>query len=213
MDLHLSSLRPDFLSSQVYEESDLWDKKITWHAGSSIGIYGPSGRGKSTFLRILYGLEQKYAGSFSWGTDEIRKEQIDPWPRLRRSHLSIVLQDFHLLPELNGWQQLELLPGFKKEALATEIDFYCQHLDIGHCMDRPLSTWSKGQQQRMAIVRALASPAEWILMDEPFSHLDQKNTEKAAELIDGIARKWKCGYILTHLNPSPEMSCSLSFRI
>lgn len=200
MDLHLKNLRPDYLPEIRWSESEIWDKNITWNSGEIIVIRGESGRGKSTLLRILYGLEHRYQGRLIWGGSAIEPFRIKPWPILRRKHLSVILQDFYLLKELNGWQQLQLIPGAQKAWQKSIIEEYCQELSIADCMERPLATWSKGQQQRMAIVRALASPADWILADEPFSHLDQNNTQKAVSLILQHCAQKKCGWILTHLD-------------
>ena len=80
------------------------------------------------------------------------------------------------------------------------IDQMADRLGISNIMDQPAAICSYGEQQRIAIIRALVQPFSWLLMDEPFSHLDNANTQKAVDLIGEECTKRKAGFILTDLD-------------
>ena len=84
-------------------------------------------------------------------------------------------------------------PNWKK------IISFLETLDISDFIDKKCEKLSLGQQQRTAIVRALLQPFDWIFLDEPFSHLDKENTEKASELIEQIAKEENAGLVITSL--------------
>jgi ABC-type sugar transport system ATPase subunit len=84
-------------------------------------------------------------------------------------------------------------------------------LGVNHILQQKAATCSYGEQQRIAIIRALMQSFKWLIMDEPFSHLDKENTTKAAALIAGECKKRKAGFILTDLDDDSHFNYSKQF--
>ena len=124
---------------------------------------------------------------------------MDEWIELRRLRLSAVFQDLQLFPELTVWDNLCLkndLTGHKNE---EEMTSFLAELGIADKKNQLCKNLSLGQQQRVAIIRSLLQPFELLLMDEPFSNLDEENAKIALRLINQETDLNGGGYILTSL--------------
>ena len=121
------------------------------------------------------------------------------WSQLRQQSLSVVFQDLRLFPQLTVLENIELKAKLTNAVSRDEIKVMTEKLGIAEKLNVQCKILSLGQQQRVAIIRALVQPFKFLLMDEPFSHLDQKNIELASELIDEACRKNSAGIILTSL--------------
>ena len=207
VDLSLQGIRPTFLDDAVCSASACWGEAVLWRAGARIGVSGKSGQGKSTLIRILSGVEQAYTGSLRFGTKAVQRGRVRPWPYVRSQVLSVVMQDFHLVPEWSGRENLRLVPVWAEEVSRNTVSEWSDRLEISELMDRPVETWSKGQAQRLALLRSLLSPARWLLLDEPFSHLDAERTNAAVALISDVAEARGQGWVLTHLEAEPDLPC------
>lgn len=148
----------------------------------SIGIVGASGSGKSTFLRILAGLENKSAGKILFGDkiwqDHSSKHFTPPWER----RLGYVAQDILLIPTLSVLENLKFSGA--SDFSAKEI---AEQLSIEHLLERRPRLLSGGEKQRVAIGRAILSNPDVFLLDEPFSALDKKLRVQVSELLIKIS--------------------------
>ena len=206
-DLTLKALRPTYLDEAVCAASCCWGETLTWKEGARVGVQGPSGQGKSTLIRILCGIETAYTGSFAYGSTEVVRGRVASWPRLRSQVVSVVLQDLRLVPEWSGEENLRLVPVWADGVDRATINDWSERLEIQELLGRAVETWSKGQAQRLAILRALISPARWLLLDEPFSHLDALRTREAVTLIEDVSEARGQGWVVTHLDADPELPC------
>ena len=211
--MSLHHIIPGYLDPSVIKESGVWDSTLLWPPGGRISVFGPSGRGKSTLIKILSGMEHGYTGELKLGGRSIPRGTVSPWPRLRSQSLSLVLQSFELFPDANGMENLSLLPAWDHNVSAETVDAWSRKLGLHSLLGRPVRTWSQGQQQRLTILRALVAPSQWLLLDEPFSHLDPASRDAAAELILNVCTQRGTGWILTHLKPEPELPCTEFLRI
>ena len=118
---------------------------------------------------------------------------------LRAGYLSIVFQDLRLFPELTLWENLELKRRLMGTVSPERSEEMLRRLGIYHKKEALAGTLSYGEQQRAAIVRALLQPFDWLLMDEPFSHLDHENTQRAIHLIREVVEVNRAGFILVDL--------------
>ncbi len=202
MQITLQGLVPIPLKEKFSKRtSDVWNTTVTFMQGEWIKIKAPSGTGKTTLIHTLYKLRTDYEGSVLW--DEINPKQINSnsLSQLRQTQASIIFQDLRLFPQLTARENIELNRVLQKPYYEAEkIDEMSERLGITHILQQNAGICSYGEQQRIAIIRALMQPFSWLLMDEPFSHLDIDNTAKAALLIEEECAKRGAGFILTDLD-------------
>ena len=105
-----------------------------------------------------------------------------------------------LFPELTAWENLEVKRRLTDTATEQQVEAWLARLGMKDKRDSLARTLSYGEQQRIAIIRALLQPFEWLLMDEPFSHLDINNRNKALELIAEVVQMNSAGMILADLD-------------
>lgn len=202
MQIQLQQLVPVPLKEKFSRrQSHLWNTNITFSAGEWIKIVAPSGTGKTTLMNILYKVRHDYEGSVKWDDVELRNITGDELAKLRQQKVSVIFQDLRLFENLTAWENIELKRVLQKPYYPTEIiDEMAALLGITHILHQTAGVCSYGEQQRIAIIRALVQPFEWLIMDEPFSHLDIANTQKAASLIATECKKRNAGFVLTDLD-------------
>jgi ABC-type lipoprotein export system ATPase subunit len=96
---------------------------------------------------------------------------------------------------------------------SSMIDTMAEQLGITHVLQQPAGICSYGEQQRVAIIRALIQPFSWLVLDEPFSHLDKINSRKAAELIDTECRKRNAGMLITDLDDDDHFNYNRQYQL
>ncbi len=181
--------------------SQVWNNSIIFKQGEWIKIKAPSGTGKTTLVHILYKLRSDYDGSVLWADKDLRNVDEAALAQMRQQHVSIIFQDLRLFSNLTARENIELkrvlqIPVYE----SGEIDNMAEQLGVAHVLNQRAGLCSYGEQQRLAIIRSLMQPFSWLVMDEPFSHLDQANMRKAATLIAAECTKRKAGFMLTDLD-------------
>lgn len=201
MDLHFQQVLPEPI--QLNKPSEVWNCDFKFSAEEKVFVRAASGKGKSTFLHILYGLRKDYSGNAFWQQQEIKSISDTEWANLRQKELSIVFQDLRLFDELTVLENIQVKQHLQPKLSLEKIKEYLNELGLGNQFNQLAQTLSYGEKQRVAIIRALVQPFSWILLDEPFSHLDDKNIEKVAHLIDLEVKENKAGLVLVDLESSP----------
>jgi ABC-type lipoprotein export system ATPase subunit len=179
--------------------SHVWKQGLTFNAGEYIFIQAPSGTGKTTLIHFLYGLRNDFEGKIQWDAlhmNAINNEQLS---QIRTSSVSVIFQDMRLFPELTTWENLEVKRQLTNTVTEQEVEKWLEQLGMKYKMNSLASTLSYGEQQRVSIIRALLQPFNWLLMDEPFSHLDNANIERAVALIKEVAARNNAGILLADL--------------
>lgn len=202
MTIELDHIVPTPLKDRFLQRtSDVWNNTLTLEQGEFVKIKAPSGTGKTTLVHILYKLRQDYEGSVRIDNRSILDIKEDELAALRQYQISIIFQDLRLFPNLTARENIELKRVLQTPFYEADvIDSMAEALGVSHIMGQQAGLCSYGEQQRVAIIRALIQPFSWLIMDEPFSHLDLANTQKAAVLIEAECRKRNAGLILTDLD-------------
>ena len=201
MQLSLQQLIPQPLREQVIgRASGVWQQELVLNSGEYVFVKAPSGTGKTTLIHMLCGIREDYDGAIKWDKVLMKGAKASEIASLRTADVSVIFQDMRLFPDLTAWENLEIKRGLTNtvsEHCVTEWMGALGMADKRHSMARTLSY---GEQQRIVIIRALLQPFKWLLMDEPFSHLDQANINKAAKLIGDVVRQNNAGMILADLD-------------
>ena len=183
MALQLKQVFPTYFEEERKNSSEIWGKELTWPKGALIKIVAPSGSGKTSLMSFLYGMRKDYTGSIQLDDTAIGFLNPEGMASIRQDRFSIVFQDLRLFPDQTAFQNINikrLLNPFHQEERIYEM---AEKLGIGSKMNSLAKTCSYGEQQRIAIIRALMQPFDYLLLDEPFSHLDTVNSKKAMELM------------------------------
>ena len=183
MQLELQQILPTYFEAERATRSEIWGKSLQFKKGEYIKIVAPSGSGKTSLMHFLYGMRNDFNGSIKYDGKNFSAFTREELASIRTNHLSIVLQDLRLFPEQTVLENINikrLLNPFHKEEKIAEM---VERLGIGSKLNSLCRTCSYGEQQRVAIIRSLMQPFDFLLLDEPFSHLDTANSQKAMELM------------------------------
>ncbi len=178
-------------------------KDITFNVeeGEYVAIMGESGAGKSTLLNIIATLEQATNGQAILNGQDLRQLSKDDAARYRREHLGFVFQHFNLLDSLSNRDNIYLPLVLAKTPVATmeeRIKPLIDRLRINKIIDRFPSEISGGQQQRIAIARALITHPDLLLADEPTGALDSNTSNEILELFDEVNANGQTIIMVTH---------------
>lgn len=174
---------PEVFARRSDLSSEVWKQDITLERGNHYLIEASSGTGKSSLCSFIYGYRQDYQGIISFDGENIRNYGVRQWTRLRQRHLSLMWQELRLFPELTALENVQIknrLTGFKSK---KQILAWFDALGIGDKVDSRVRQMSFGQQQRVAMIRALAQPFDFLFLDEPISHLDEQNSQAMSDLM------------------------------
>lgn len=174
-----------------------WEQDLVFNQGEHILVQGPSGSGKTLFVNTLYGLRKDFAGKAHWNAFNLKELTPMQLSQLRAASLSIVFQDMRLFPELTVWENIDIKRRITDTVTGYDAEQWLERLGMTNKLEVPVAQLSAGEQQRVAIVRALSQPFEWLLLDEPFSYLDFFNRQKAIALIKEVAGFTRAGIIVT----------------
>ncbi len=179
---------------EISSSSDIYLRdSFTFETGKKYLVSAQSGHGKSSLLNFLYGANTNYDGSIQYG-----KETTTAFD-LRKEKLSYVFQDFKLFPALSVLDNIAIKNTLTNHKSSEEIESLLDKVGLLHKKEALVKTLSLGQRQRIAIVRALCQPFSFLLMDEPFSHLDKQNIRIISQIISEEIAKNNAGLIMTSL--------------
>ncbi|HZV56105.1 MAG TPA: ABC transporter ATP-binding protein [Sphingobium sp.] len=170
--------------------------------GEIVALLGPSGSGKSTLLQAVGLLEGGYQGSIRLAGVEAAQESNDGRTRLRREKLGFVYQFHHLLPDFTALENVvipQLIFGANEREARERARALLGSLGLGERLDHKPSALSGGEQQRVAVARALANRPALVLADEPTGNLDERTADVVLdEFVRLVREQGSAALIATH---------------
>ena len=175
---------------------------LTVAPGEIVALLGPSGSGKSTLLQAVGLLEGGFTGSIRLNGEEAAALDDDGRTRLRRDLLGFVYQFHHLLPEFNALENVilpQLVSGAEPAAAHERATELLGTLGLSQRLDHRPSKLSGGEQQRVAVARALANKPPLVLADEPTGNLDEHTADTVfAEFLNLVRGQGTAALVATH---------------
>ncbi|MCU0446538.1 MAG: ATP-binding cassette domain-containing protein [Microscillaceae bacterium] len=186
-------------------KSEIWQNEVSFESSNNYQVSAPSGKGKSTFIHLLYGLRRDYTGQIKLDNQLLSKLSSYEWAKIRQTRLSVVFQDLRLFADLTAYENIRVKAVLQKQDLKKQIDEMADYLGVSALLAKKAGLLSYGERQRIAIIRALQQPFEFLLLDEPFSHLDPANIQKACDLIQQQCQSLGASIIMTSLGYEYQM--------
>ena len=184
----------------IYDEaSEVWGTDLTFKQGEFSFVSSESGKGKSTLLSLIYGIRRDFTGELLIDGRNSSQLNHNDWAELRQDSVSMVFQGLRMFMDLNGWENIRLKSVLNPRKSESEVAEIAKALGIDSLMGRPCKTWSHGQRQRLALIRAMVQPFKFLLLDEPFSHLDERNQQIACELITDECKSQNAALVIASL--------------
>lgn len=214
--LEVGDLRKSFLSPSGERVEVLRGISFSARPGQAVAIMGPSGSGKTTLLNLIGGLETPDHGNIVVGALQIDSASETSLARFRQSHLGFVFQFHHLLADLSAVENVALplaMARMNWDEAKARAARSLEMIALGDRMAHPVRHLSGGEQQRIAVSRALISNPSLVLADEPTGNLDPALALEISKTLIDYARKEGATVILATHNEALAQLCDETFRL
>ena len=181
--IELHNVVPNIFASREDISSDIWRTEFAFERGKKYLVEAASGTGKSSLCSYLFGQRGDYQGDILFDGNDIRQYTSNDWSQIRQGSLGILFQDLKLFDELTAFENVELKNRLTGTQSRETILAWFEELGIADKVDARIGRMSYGQQQRVALIRALCQPLDFLLLDEPISHLDSRNSDIMRDII------------------------------
>lgn len=212
-EITLENVIPYIFLTDSSLQSNVWKQEVVFEKGNSYLIQANSGTGKSSLCSYLYGYRDDFSGTILFDNINIKNQKSAFWDKIRCKHLSLLFQELCLFPELTAYENVLLKNNLTHHKTSDEIDFLFEKLGVFGKKNSLVGKMSWGQQQRIALIRSLCQPFDFILLDEPISHLDDQNTLIMAEMIVEEAFDQQAGVIVTSVGKHLPIDYSKIFML
>jgi putative ABC transport system ATP-binding protein len=198
--IQLSNINKTFIRNKI-ETTALRDINLDVAKGEFVAVTGPSGCGKSTLLNVLGMMDAPSSGQYLLAGTDIYQRNERELVELRNRDIGFVFQSFNLLDSPSVFENVELpliyrkTPKAERRARVTEV---LERLGLGACIDFHAAELSGGEQQRVAVARALVGDPKLILADEPTGNLDSKAGEMVLDLLKSLHARGATVLMVTH---------------
>lgn len=197
--IELHNVVPNIFASREDISSDIWLSDFSFERGETYLVEAASGTGKSSLCSYLFGQRGDYQGDILFDGNDIRKYTANDWSRIRQGSLGILFQDLKLFDELTAMENIELKNRLTGTQSRETILAWFEELGIADKVNARIGRMSYGQQQRVALIRALCQPLDFLLLDEPISHLDDRNSDIMRDIILREAERQGAAVIATSI--------------
>ncbi|MBR2630531.1 MAG: ATP-binding cassette domain-containing protein [Bacteroidaceae bacterium] len=204
---------PNVFQNRTDIVSDIWNQDVTFEKGKLYLVEANSGTGKSSLCSYIYGYRHDYQGLILFDGEDISGYSVEKWTDIRKNHFSLLWQELRLFPELTALENVQIknkLTGFQKK---KQIKEWFEMLGIIDKLGVKVERMSFGQQQRVALIRALCQPFDFLFVDEPISHLDDTNAEIMGRIMAAEAKKQGAAIIATSIGKHINLEYERVFNL
>ncbi|GHV17146.1 ABC transporter ATP-binding protein [Bacteroidia bacterium] len=206
--ISLRNTLPEAFADKPDIGSEVWNNSIDFEKGKSYLIKAESGLGKSSLCSYIYGYRVDFSGQILFDETEVRNIEKKQWDTIRSKQLSLLFQELRLFPELTAIENIQLKNNLSHHKTDAEIDAMFEQLGIAYRKNQLVGKMSWGQQQRVAVIRSLCQPFDFLFLDEPISHLDDNNAAIIASLVKDEVATQGAGLIVTSIGKDLPMDYS-----
>jgi ABC-type lipoprotein export system ATPase subunit len=186
---------------------------VTFEKGCIYLVEANSGTGKSSLCSYIYGYRHDYQGKILFDGEDIRKYAVARWTEIRQKHFALLWQELRMFPELTAWENVEIKNKLTGYQTKEQILAWFEMLGITDKLNAKMGRMSFGQQQRVALIRALCQPFDFLFVDEPISHLDDTNAAIMGDIMTTEAKKQGAGIITTSIGKHIELPYDQVFNL
>lgn len=208
----------DNVTPKVFEQiqdlsSEIWRAQALFERGKLYLVEAESGKGKSTFCSYVLGYRHDYTGQVLFDGQETKSYSATKWAELRREHVSHLFQELRLFPELTAMENVQIKNQLTNHTDEKTILSWFERLGIPEKVNEKIGMMSFGQQQRVAMMRALVQPFDVLLVDEPISHLDDRNSGIMADIMMEEATKQNACVIVTSIGKHMNLKYDKVYKL
>ena len=206
MKLEFKNIIPHPLKESKLNKQSVWGSHFEWESPNFTLLNAVSGKGKSTFVGVLSGVRTDFDGELFINSKSTTQFTANQWADLRTTTISTVYQDLQLFQNLTLLENLQVKNNLTHHFTPQKLEKLIDKVGLTPHLSKKCKVLSLGQQQRVAILRALCMPFKLLLMDEPFSHLDATNETILLDIIKEELSSNNAGLIITTLGNQPNIS-------
>lgn len=203
--IRLQQVCPRIFQGNDMSHSDVWCRDMSFEKGKHYLIEAMSGTGKSSLCSYLLGFRNDFSGHILFDETDTANLKTADWTNLRCHHISHLFQELRLFPELTAMENVEVKNRLTRHTDRKKIEEWFERLGIAEKKDTLIGKMSFGQQQRVALMRALSQPFDFLLADEPVSHLDDHNAAVMGNIMREEAERQGASLILTSIGKHIDM--------
>ena len=212
-EIRLQGVVPEIFAQRNDITSDIWLTDAVLERGKTYLIEAASGTGKSSLCSYLYGQRGDYRGRISFDGEDVKSYNTNHWCDIRQNNISILFQDLRLFGELTALENVEIKNRITKHCTLKQIEEWFEELGISDKLNARIDRMSYGQQQRVALVRALCQPYDFLFLDEPISHLDDRNSDIMRDIILREASASGAAVVATSIGKHMNMDYDKTLRL
>jgi len=197
--IHINNVLPSFFSASEVSGSEIWGRDVCFRKGEYHLVSAVSGAGKSSLLSYIFGEREDYTGNIIFDDIPLNSMKSADFSKLRQHKIGFVFQGLRLFSELTAFENIAIKNRLTDYKTNDEILSMLECAGLSEKHNEKAARLSFGQQQRVAIIRALCQPFDFLLMDEPFSHLDDDNIKTMANMVSHELKSRQAGLVLCSL--------------
>ncbi len=193
--------------------SDIWNKDISFKKGMTYLVEANSGTGKSSLFSYIFGYRNDFSGNIYFDTENVSDFSKSKWTNLRNHNIALMWQELRLFPELTAIENVLIKNNITNFQSMSIIQDWFEIMGIDNKMNTLVSKMSYGQQQRVAFIRTLCQPFDFILLDEPVSHLDDSNSIIMSDILMKEAKRQDAAIIVSSIGKRLDLNYNQIYRL